>query len=131
MSYTLYQGTRIGLALKEALEEMEEYDQINARISRAILQKFDETICDTFQDQVDQNLTLRADRLWSFRFCDSVWQLLLKNVEFLSSNGSVVASVKGKVKIVACDARKPDNRRWSHQNNRTLDDDDKNRQQMA
>ena len=23
MSYTLYQGTRIGLALKEALEEME------------------------------------------------------------------------------------------------------------
>jgi hypothetical protein len=111
MSYTLYQGTRIGLALKKALEEMEEYDQINARISRAILQKFDETICDTFQDQVDQNLTLRADRLWSFRFCDSVWQLLLKNVEFLSSNGSVVASVKGKVKIVACDARKPDNRR--------------------
>eukprot|EP00088_Acartia_fossae_P003271 TRINITY_DN11369_c0_g1_i1.p1 TRINITY_DN11369_c0_g1~~TRINITY_DN11369_c0_g1_i1.p1 ORF type:complete len:111 (+),score=23.74 TRINITY_DN11369_c0_g1_i1:39-371(+) len=110
MSYTLYQGTRLGLALKEALEEMEEYDQINPRVRRAILQTFDNTICDTFENQVDNSLTLRADRLWSFRFCDSVWQLLLKNVEFLAANGSLVASVNGKVKIVACDARKSDKR---------------------
>lgn len=110
MSYTLYQGTRIGLALKEALEEMEEYDQISPRVSNAILRKFNDTICDTFQNQVENTLTLRADRLWSFRFCDSVWQLLLQNVEFLTANGSLVASVNGKVKIVACDARKPDRR---------------------
>ena len=45
------------------------------------------------------------------RFCDSVWQLLLKNVEFVSPNGQPVARVTGKVKIVACDARKLDDRR--------------------
>jgi hypothetical protein len=110
MSYTLYQGTRIGLALKEALDEMEEYDQISPRVRRAILNKFDTTICDTFTSQVENTLTMRADKLWSFRFCDSVWQLLLQNVEFLTANGSLVASVNGKVKIVACDSRKPDKR---------------------
>lgn len=110
MSYTLYQGTRLGLALKEALEEMEEYDQISPSVKRIILRKFDETICDTFQNNVDNRLVMRAERLWSFRFCDSVWQLLLKNVEFLTNSGNLVASVKGKVKIVACDARKPDRR---------------------
>jgi hypothetical protein len=110
MSYTLYQGTRIGQALKEALEEMEEYEQISPNVRRTIMRKFDETICDTLQNQVDNRLIMRADRLWSFRFCDSVWQLLLKNVEFLTNSGNLVASVHGKVKIVACDARKPDRR---------------------
>lgn len=33
----------------------------------------------------------------SSRFCDSVWQLLLKNVEFLSNTGHLVARVEGKV----------------------------------
>ena len=63
----------------------------------------------------------------SCRFCDSVWQLLLKNVEFVSSTGQPVVKVDGKVrredlniqtshhsfqvKIVACDARKLDDRR--------------------
>ena len=46
-------------------------------------------------DQVDQNLTLRADRLWSFRFCDSVWQLLLKNV--LSGPTRLLHSAPGDI----------------------------------
>ena len=56
-----------------------------------------------------------------------MWQLLLKNVEFVSSTGQPVVKVDGKVrredlniqtshqsfqvKIVACDARKLDDRR--------------------
>ena len=32
------------------------------------MRKFDETICDTLQNQVDNRLIMRADRLWSFRF---------------------------------------------------------------
>ena len=57
-----------------------------------------------------------------------MWQLLLKNVEFLSSTGQPVVKVDGKVrvwfvvfidfhsvlfqvKIVACDARKLDDKR--------------------
>ena len=67
-------------------------------------------------------------KIYLFRFCDSVWQLLLKNVEFLSSSGQPIVRVDGKVrlintilnhvlfitqkvKIVACDARKLDDKR--------------------
>ena len=63
MSYTLYQGTKIGQALKEALEEMEEYEQISPSVKRTLMRKFDEAICDTLQNQVDNRLIMRADRL--------------------------------------------------------------------
>jgi hypothetical protein len=33
------------------------------------------------------------------RFCDSVWQLLLKNVQFVNSSGHLVAAVNGKVNL--------------------------------
>ncbi|MCP3659038.1 MAG: hypothetical protein GY830_01450, partial [Bacteroidetes bacterium] len=74
-----------------------------------------QTMCAKLEQEVDSRLTIRAERLWSFRseqpswkyvekdtsdhlrFCDSVWQLLLKNVDFLSSAGQVVAHVPGKV----------------------------------
>lgn len=111
MAYALYRGTRLGLALQEALGELEEYEQISPSVKSAVLRKFDETIYDKLENEVETNLTVRADRLWSFRFCDSVWQLLLKNVEFLSTSGQPVVKVDGKVKIVACDARKLDDKR--------------------
>ena len=96
MTYSLYRGTRVGLALQEALAEMEEYEQISPSVRAAVLRKFDEEMCQKLE-AVEQRLTVRAERLWSFRFCDSVWQLLLKNVEFLSHNGGTVARVEGKV----------------------------------
>ena len=128
MAYALYRGTRVGLALQEALGELEEYEQISPSVKSAVLRKFDETICDKLENEVDSSLTVKAERLWSFRFCDSVWQLLLKNVEFVSSTGQPVVKVDGKVrrilslssqslndlfqvKIVACDARKLDDKR--------------------
>ena len=39
-------------------------------------------------------------KIWTFvfRFCDSVWQLLLKNVEFLTVSGQSIAKVDGKVR---------------------------------
>lgn len=111
MAYALYRGTRLGLALQDALGEMEEYEQISPSVRMAVLRKFDEQMCHKLENEVDTRLTIRAERLWSFRFCDSVWQLLLKNVEFLSNTGHIVASVRGKVKIVACDAKKVEDKR--------------------
>ena len=98
MAYALYRGTRVGLALQEALGELEEYEQISPSVKSAVLRKFDETICDKLENEVDSSLTVKAERLWSFRFCDSVWQLLLKNVEFVSSTGQPVVKVEGKVR---------------------------------
>ena len=116
MAYALYRGTRVGLALQEALGELEEYEQISPSVKSAVLRKFDETICDKLENEVDSSLTVKAERLWSFRFgrnspsacciqshcsllrfCDSVWQLLLKNVEFVTSTGQPVVKVDGKV----------------------------------
>ena len=42
MAYALYRGTRLGLALQEALGEMEEYEQISPNVRSAVLRKFDE-----------------------------------------------------------------------------------------
>jgi len=111
MAYALYRGTRLGLALQEALGELEEFEQISPSVKSAVLRKFDETITDKLENEVDTSLLLKADRLWSFRFCDSVWQLLLKNVEFLTVSGQSIVKVDGKVKIVACDARKLEDKR--------------------
>ena len=96
MAYALYRGTRLGLALQEALGEMEEYEQISPNVRTAVLRKFDEvlknneagfenfeshpsnqslclqTMCEKLEKEVDSRLTIRAERLWSFRFCDSV-----------------------------------------------------------
>ena len=117
MAYALYRGTRLGLALQEALGELEEFEQISPSVKSAVLRKFDETITDKLENEVDTSLMVRADRLWSFRwwkfiignfhlkfwtfvirFCDSVWQLLLKNVEFLTVSGQSIVKVDGKVR---------------------------------
>ena len=44
MAYALYRGTRLGLALQEALGEMEEYEQISPNVRTAVLRKFDEVL---------------------------------------------------------------------------------------
>ena len=68
MAYALYRGTRVGLALQEALGELEEYEQISPSVKSAVLRKFDETICDKLENEVDSSLTVKAERLWSFRW---------------------------------------------------------------
>lgn len=51
-----------------------------------------------FQVRRERKILLRNFKYYnSSRFCDSVWQLLLKNVEFLSNTGHLVARVEGKV----------------------------------
>ena len=67
MAYALYRGTRLGLALQDALAELEEYEQISPSVKMAVLRKFDETICHKLEHEVDTSITVKADRLWSFR----------------------------------------------------------------
>ena len=70
MAYALYRGTRVDLALQEALGELEEYEQISPRVKSQVLRKFDETICDKLENEVDTRLTVKAERLSSFRFAE-------------------------------------------------------------
>ena len=47
--------------------ELEEFEQISPSVKSAVLRKFDETITDKLENEVDTSLLLKADRLWSFR----------------------------------------------------------------
>ena len=61
MAYALYRGTRLGLALQEALGEMEEYEQISPNVRTAVLRKFDEVQDDCtlyFIQILTNNITL-------------------------------------------------------------------------
>jgi hypothetical protein len=46
---------------------MQEYEQISPSVRSAILRKFDEAMCDKLENEVDNRLEMKADRLWSFR----------------------------------------------------------------
>ena len=86
MAYALYRGTRLGLALQEALGELEEYEQISPSVKSAVLRKFDETMCDKLENEVESRLTIRAERLWSFRLVGGLYcrelQLLIQILRF-------------------------------------------------
>ena len=61
MAYALYRGTRLGLALQEALGEMEEYEQISPNVRTAVLRKFDEVQDDLtlyFKQILTKNIAL-------------------------------------------------------------------------
>ena len=75
MAYALYRGTRLGEALQDALRELEEYEQISPSVKTAVLRKFDETICDKLENEVETSLTIRADRLWSFRWLQKTFMI--------------------------------------------------------
>ena len=84
MAYALYRGTRLGLALQEALGELEEYEQISPSVKSAVLRKFDETMCDKLENEVESRLTIRAERLWSFRLVNRyVFSDLIFNFDIL------------------------------------------------
>lgn len=48
-------------------------------------------------------LSLQADKLKAYRFCDNVWTFVMENVEFRDVT-QPVDGVVDRVKIVACDA---------------------------
>ena len=91
MAYALYRGTRVGLALQEALGELEEYEQISPSVKSAVLRKFDETICDKLENEVDSSLTVKAERLWSFRWARGHFPPTVSNPS-VSCSGSVTQS---------------------------------------
>jgi transcription initiation factor TFIIA small subunit len=105
--YELYRRSSIGLALTDTLDDLISDDRINPQLAIRILMNFDQAMTEGLQKHVKARLSFKGS-LDTYRFCDEVWTFMIKNVTFKldgNNNNTVTAE---KVKIVSCNAKKPD-----------------------
>lgn len=79
-----------------------QYGQITPTLAMKVLLQFDKSINAALSNRVKSRITFKASRLNTYRFCDNVWTLMLKDVEFREVMEFAKAD---KVKIVACDGK--------------------------
>lgn len=82
MSYQLYRNTTLGNTLQESLDELIQYGQITPQLALKVLVQFDKSINTALSTKVKSRVTFKAGKLHTYRFCDNVWTLMLKDVEF-------------------------------------------------
>ncbi|XP_016926433.3 transcription initiation factor IIA subunit 2-2-like [Drosophila suzukii] len=99
MNYQLYRASTLGTTLQATLDEMVNGNLLSNDLAHKVLLKYDKSISAALSKRVKNKMQFKAEQLLNFRFCDNVWTLLLKNVEF--SEGPQVLKVD-LVKIVAC-----------------------------
>ncbi|EDX00851.1 transcription initiation factor IIA subunit 2-2 [Drosophila yakuba] len=99
MNYQHYRATTLGTTLQETLEEMIQSGEITQELANAVLQKYDKSVTNALSKKVTTKINFTAGRLQTYRFCDNVWTLILKDVEF--RKGQEVLQVDA-VKVVAC-----------------------------
>ncbi|XP_015792534.1 transcription initiation factor IIA subunit 2 [Tetranychus urticae] len=104
MSYQLYRNTTLGHTLQESLDEFVQCNQITPQLALKILVQFDKSINVALASKVKTRLTFKAGHLRTYRFCDNVWTLVLKDVEFREAQELIKVD---NVKIVACDGKSP------------------------
>lgn len=102
--YELYRQSSIGWALAEALDELIGDSYMEPQMANRILAQFDRAMTDALQTQVRARMTLKG-HLQTYRCCDDVWTFLVKDVQFKMEDHEQVNA--DKIKIVACNARKP------------------------
>ena len=103
MTYELYRNTTLGHTLQEALDELVGSGQISQSLAFKVLQQYDKSVSDAFATRIKGRVAFTAGRLMTYRYCDCVWTLVLKDVEFQEIHN--MANVD-KVKIVACETKR-------------------------
>ncbi|EDV45425.1 transcription initiation factor IIA subunit 2-2 [Drosophila erecta] len=99
MTYQHYRATTLGTTLQETLDEMIQSGDITEDMASVVLRKYDKSVTKALDEHVTSKINFTAGRLENYRFCDNVWTLLLKDVEF--RQGQEVLQVDA-VKVVAC-----------------------------
>lgn len=102
MNYQLYRNTTLGQTLQDSLDEFIQSGQINTHLAFKVLLEFDKAINVALANKVRNRLTFKSSKLRTYRFCDNVWTLVLKDVEFREVQELVKVDM---VKIVACDGK--------------------------
>ncbi|CAG8658789.1 6131_t:CDS:2, partial [Ambispora leptoticha] len=65
---------------------------------------FDKSITEALENKVRSRGTFKGGRLHTYRFCDEVWTFIIENPNFRLDNDNIAVD---KIKIVACNAKKP------------------------
>lgn len=102
MNYQLYRETTLGQTLQDTLDELISGGKLNNNLAARVLREFDKAISVALEHKVRNRLTIKCNRLRTYRFCDNVWTLLLKDAEFREVQELIRVDW---VKIVACDGK--------------------------
>ncbi|KAI9145720.1 transcription initiation factor IIA, gamma subunit, helical domain-containing protein [Paraphysoderma sedebokerense] len=102
--YELYRRSTLGMCLTDALDELIQTGQINPQLAHKVLLQFDKSVTEALNTQVRAKASFKGS-LDIYRFCDDVWTFILKNPNFRFESDNVSAE---KLKIVACNAKKPE-----------------------
>jgi transcription initiation factor TFIIA small subunit len=104
MNYEFYRRSAPGVALTEALDELVRGGQITPQLAMRVLFQFDRSISEAL-GAVRGKCVIKG-HLSSYRYLDDVWTFIVRNAE-LKFDDDVRTSPL--LKIVACNARKPEN----------------------
>ncbi|RNA09918.1 transcription initiation factor IIA subunit 2 [Brachionus plicatilis] len=102
MNYEVYRNTTLGNTLQECLDEMIQTNQITERLANRVLKEFDKSVNNALATRVKTRYTFKGT-LGTYRFCDNVWTLLFRQIEFKESQQDKI--VAKNVKFVACDGK--------------------------
>lgn len=102
MNYQLYRETTLGQTLQDTLDELISGGKLNNNLAARVLREFDKAISVALEHKVRNRLTIKCNRLLTYRFCDNVWTLLLRDAEFREVKELIRVDW---VKIVACDGK--------------------------
>lgn len=102
MNYQLYRETTLGQTLQDSLDELLSSGKINNNLAARVMHEFDKAISVALENKVKNRVTIKCNRLRTYRFCDNVWTLLLKDAEFREVQELMRVDW---VKIVACDGK--------------------------
>ncbi|ORX44252.1 transcription initiation factor IIA, gamma subunit [Hesseltinella vesiculosa] len=91
------------MALTDSLDELVQNGHLNPQMAMRILGSFDKSIAEGLAQLVRNRTTIKG-HLHTYRFCDDVWTFIVENPSFKFDQDTVTAD---KVKIVACNSKKP------------------------
>ena len=77
-------------------------NQISDRLAERVLREFDKSINNALATRVKTRYNFKGT-LSTYRFCDNVWTLLFKEIEFRESQQEKICAYN--VKFVACDGK--------------------------
>ena len=77
-------------------------NQISERLANRVLREFDKSINNALACRVKTRYNFKGT-LSTYRFCDNVWTLLFKEIEFRETQQEKISALN--VKFVACDGK--------------------------
>ncbi|KAI4963854.1 transcription initiation factor IIA subunit 2-like [Hordeum vulgare subsp. vulgare] len=100
-AFEMYRQSEIGYALTATLDEMVSAGVLSPDLAITVLLQFDKSMGHALDKHAKSRAVFKGGNLRTYRFCDDVWTLILRDVTFKNED---METVLHNVKIVACDS---------------------------